>query len=231
MKRPRKQTAGASDRAGHSGEGVASPLRIVGGRFRGRRLQYSGDLRTRPMKERVRESVFNLLGPAVNGMQAIDLFAGTGALGLEAMSRGAATALFIEQHFSTAAVIGHNIDLLGVAGQCEVIPVSAFTWVGQLARRLAWRCGRPNQEAFASPWTLPSAAAPWLAFVSPPYDFYTDRAEEMLGLVAILVSAAPAGSALVVEADERFDPQLLPQAGGWDVRRYPPAVVAIYRQP
>ena len=65
-------------------------LRIVGGRFRGRKLLYSGDFRTRPMKDRLREAVFNLVGPAVAGMHAIDLFGGTGALGLEALSRGAA---------------------------------------------------------------------------------------------------------------------------------------------
>lgn len=230
MKRRRKQTAGSAGGASRAGEDIASPLRIVGGRFRGRHLEYSGDPRTRPMKDRVREAVFDLLGPGVHGMQAIDLFAGTGALGLEAISRGAATALFVEQHFPTAAVIGNNIDRLGIADQCEVVPVSAFTWAGQVARRSAWRAGVPNQAAFVSPWCLPSDATPWLAFVSPPYDFYIDRAEEMLQLVTGLLSASPAGSRLVVESDERFDPQLLPQTEGWNVRRYPPAVVAIFHK-
>ncbi len=60
-------------------------LRIIGGVHRGRKLEYSGDPRTRPMKDRVREAVFNLLGPDVAGKYVIDLFAGTGALGLEAL--------------------------------------------------------------------------------------------------------------------------------------------------
>src|SRR6478736_322408 len=77
-------------------------LRIVGGTLRGRKLQYSGDVRTRPMKDRVREAVFNLLGPQVAGSHAIDLFAGTGALGIEAISRGATKATFIERHLPTA---------------------------------------------------------------------------------------------------------------------------------
>ena len=77
-------------------------MRIIGGKFRGRKLEYSGDLRTRPMKDRVREALFNLLGNAVEGKIAIDLFAGTGALGLEALSRGASRAVFIERHRPTA---------------------------------------------------------------------------------------------------------------------------------
>src|SRR3989304_1596677 len=62
-------------------------LRIISGRFRGRKLQYSGDRRTRPMKDRLRETVFNIIGDEVLGAHAIDLFAGTGALGLGAISR------------------------------------------------------------------------------------------------------------------------------------------------
>src|SRR4051794_22495694 len=83
-------------------------LRIIGGSFRGRKLKYSGDIRTRPMKDRVREAVFNLLGKQIAGSHAIDLFAGTGALGLEALSRGAARATFIERHFLTAKLIEEN---------------------------------------------------------------------------------------------------------------------------
>src|SRR6185369_13778531 len=85
-----------------SGEVPVVGLRIIGGKLRGRKLQYSGDLRTRPMKDRVREAVFNLLGPGVKGSHAIDLFAGTGALGLEAISRGAAQATLIERHLPTS---------------------------------------------------------------------------------------------------------------------------------
>src|SRR6186713_2214397 len=83
-------------------------LRIIGGTLRHRKLQYSGDLRTRPMKDRVREAVFNLLGPQIKGTHAIDLFAGTGALGLEAVSRGASRATLIERHLPTAKLIEQN---------------------------------------------------------------------------------------------------------------------------
>ncbi|MEZ6070660.1 MAG: RsmD family RNA methyltransferase [Pirellulales bacterium] len=88
--------AGATQRERHQGtrqqgaptRGPDSELRIIGGRLRGSHVAYSGDPRTRPMKERVREAVFNLLGPAVRDSYVLDLFAGTGAMALEAISRG-----------------------------------------------------------------------------------------------------------------------------------------------
>jgi 16S rRNA (guanine966-N2)-methyltransferase len=187
----------------------AVPLRIIGGTFRGRKLLYHGDPRTRPMKDRVRESVFNLISTESEGTHAVDLFAGTGALGLEALSRGALRATFIELHQPTAAVIRQNIALLGVESQAEVIAVNTFFW------------GR-------NPTGL--STLPWLVFSSPPYDFYVSRREEMLRLLDSLLAAATQESVFVVESDSRFDPSLLP--GGvekWDVRDYPPARIAIYR--
>ena len=93
---PKKRPSSArrAKRPAGKAPGKPSPLRIVGGKFRGRKLLYAGDDRVRPMKERVREAVFNLLGPAAKKKHAIDLFAGSGALGLEAISRGAAGATF-----------------------------------------------------------------------------------------------------------------------------------------
>lgn len=186
-------------------------LRIIGGRFRGRKLHYSGDLRTRPMKDRLREAIFNLVGPLPPGMQAWDLFAGTGALGLEAISRGAERATFLEQHYPTAGIIRQNIAALGVAEQADVVPGNVF---------IGW----PRQAAAAP------ADKPWLVFCSPPYDFYVQRTEEMLKLIAGLVQLAPVGSMFVVEADDRFDFQTLPNPAAWDVRAYQPAVVGIYRK-
>ena len=181
-------------------------LRIIGGRFRGRTLHYTGDPRIRPMKDRVREAIFNLLGPAVRGKHAVDLFAGTGALALEALSRGAQRATLIEQHVPTAEIIRRNVAALGVEPLCELVTADVFIW-------------SKRQPELGS--------APWLVFSSPPYDFYVDRADEMLGLVSSLVESAPAESILVVECDGRFDLSRLPRPGAWDVRSYRPAVVAI----
>lgn len=187
---------------------AAAPPRIIGGSLRGRKLSYVVDPRTRPMKERVREAVFNLLGPAVAGKHAIDLFAGTGALGFEAISRGAASATFAERHFPTAKAIEKNAEGLGIAERCTVVPANTLLWAKRLPE-------------------LP--ATPWVVFCSPPYELYASHTTEMLALIEQLLRNAPPGSMFAVEADERFDFGLLPQAGEWDVREYSPAVVGVYR--
>jgi 16S rRNA (guanine(966)-N(2))-methyltransferase RsmD len=203
-----KKRKPSSDKRATAPEAEAAParVRIIGGHHRGRLLQYDGDLRTRPMKDRVREAVFNLVGPLVKGKHAIDLFAGTGALGLEALSRGAVRATFIERHFPTAAIIEQNIATLGLEAVSLVRAADTFIW----ARR-----------------ELPTDATPWLVFCSPPYDLYESRHDDMLQLIERLLAAAPADSLLVVEADARFDFAKLPAAGAWDVRAYPPAIVAL----
>lgn len=182
-------------------------LRIIGGSLRGRTVRYSGDPALRPMKDRVREAVFNLLGPSVAGKHAVDLFAGTGALGLEAISRGAARATFIEQHFPTARVLEENLAALGVQDRTELIPGNVFL------RTL---------------WQHRMGEIPWLVFSSPPYAFYEERRDQMLQLLGGLLEAAPEASIFVVESDKRFDFRLLPDPESWDVRSYPPTVIGIY---
>ena len=190
----------------------------MGGKYRGSKLRYHGDPVTRPMKHRVREAIFNLVGIESKGRHALDLFAGTGALGIESISRGAASALFIERHIPTARVVQENIASLALDSKCEVLVTSAFLWA---KRDLA------NVEP----------TIPWVVFVSPPYDFFVDRQDDMLALVASVIEKAPNNSTIVVESDERFDFELFPQGvkherdqTGWDVRTYSPAVVGVWRK-
>ena len=187
----------------------AMPLRIVGGRFRGHKLTYHGDPRTRPMKHRVREAIFNLIGPRVKEMHAIDLFAGTGALGLEAISRGAPSATFLELHFPTADVIDQNIQRLDVAQQCTVTRANTFIWIR------------------TDPVLPPTS---WLVLCSPPYDLYLQQQEQMLGLIAHFINQSPEGSLIAVESDGRFDTGQLPDSPVWDIRHYSLATIAIYRK-
>jgi len=161
------------------------------------------------MKDRVREAVFNLLGPNIRGKHVFDVFAGTGAIGLEALSRGAAHATFVEQHFPTANIIRDNARSLGAEKQISIVPGNAFIW----GRR------------------LPVEQRPWVVFISPPWDFFLERATDMQTLIANVQAGLPPESTLVVEADERFDVGSLPQADGWDVRVYPPAVLAFWQSP
>ncbi len=217
-------------------ESVAEQLRIVGGEYRGRKLRYEplttrrGDKVTRPMKHRVREAIFNLVGPRVKGKHAIDLFAGTGALGLEALSRGACRATFIERHIPMSEVVRENVESLAAESRSEVLTTSAFLWIKRDMVGGPWQVAGGSDDAELSQPNLP----PWLVFISPPYDFFVERADEMIGMARQLVRHAPAGSVLVVEADQRFDFNLLPggvqaerHEPGWDVREYSPAVVGL----
>jgi 16S rRNA (guanine966-N2)-methyltransferase len=125
-------------------------MRIVGGRFGGRTLVAPNSQNIRPTSDRLRESLFNILahryGDAVTGARVLDLFAGTGALGLEAISRGAAFALFIDDGAEARALIRQNVEALGLGG------------ITRIFRRDATRLGaaHPN-EPFA------------LVLVDPPY--------------------------------------------------------------
>ncbi len=185
-------------------------VRIIGGSMRGRSIPYLGDLRTRPMKDRVREAVFNLLADSVVGLHAIDLFAGTGALGFEALSRGAARATFIERHVPTARSIRDTVAHLQLESRAEVISSDAFFWL-----RHDWQPG----------------TTPLVLFCSPPYEFYVSRVTEMCELWAHFLAHAPPRSRLVVESDERFDVrQVIPDLP-WMVRDYPPAVIALATLP
>jgi 16S rRNA (guanine(966)-N(2))-methyltransferase RsmD len=189
-------------------------LRVIGGSLRGRKITYSGDPRTRPMKDRTREAIYNLLKEWPQGAVAVDLFAGTGALGIEALSRGAAHAAFLEKHFPTADMIRRNLAELQLQDRATVLAGDTF-----LQLRRMRRDGHTVD-----------VARPWLVFCSPPYDFFVDRNAEMLALVDDVLALAPPDSTLVVEADDRFDFATLPDAEAWRVREYAPAQVGIYRK-
>lgn len=109
-------------------------LRIVAGKWRSRLLAVGDDPALRPTSERIRETLFNWLAPLIDGADCLDLFAGTGALGLEALSRGAATAVFVENNASTRRILADNVAGLD-AENAEVIGDDALRYLGQAAPR------------------------------------------------------------------------------------------------
>jgi 16S rRNA (guanine966-N2)-methyltransferase len=129
---------------------VATLMRIVAGRFRGRTLAGPKSQAIRPTADRLRESLFNILvhsyGDPVTGARVLDLFAGTGALGLEALSRGAAFVLFVDDGAEARALLRGNVESLGAGGATKIF------------RRDATRLGSAHPVA---PFTL--------AFLDPPY--------------------------------------------------------------
>jgi 16S rRNA (guanine966-N2)-methyltransferase len=125
-------------------------MRIIGGRLKGRALQGPTSQAIRPTSDRLRETIFNILahayGDAVEGAIVIDLFAGTGAMGIEALSRGAKRALFVDDGSAARALLRANVEAMGLGG------------VTKIFRRDARKLGQaPAGERFS------------LAFLDPPY--------------------------------------------------------------
>ncbi len=120
-------------------------LRIIGGEWRGRRLSFPALPGLRPTPDRVRETLFNWLSPVVQGARCLDLFAGSGALGLEALSRGAAGVTFIDNQPEVVRQLRDSLQLLQAAERGEVVHAEAAHW-------------------------LDSAKGPYrLAFLDPPF--------------------------------------------------------------
>lgn len=99
---------------------TANQVRIIGGRHRGRRLHFSPGPGLRPTPDRVRETLFNWLQGEIHGARCLDLFAGSGALGLEALSRGAAYLLAVESNRRVAQSLRDNVERIGEAATVEV---------------------------------------------------------------------------------------------------------------
>jgi 16S rRNA (guanine(966)-N(2))-methyltransferase RsmD len=107
-------------------------VRIVGGEARGRTLRAVPGSATRPTADRVRQSLFDLLGQRMDGLAVLDLYAGTGALALEALSRGAARAVLVEKDPRACAVIERNIGELGFADRCKLLRAELPAALGRL---------------------------------------------------------------------------------------------------
>jgi len=134
-------------------------LRIIGGRHRGRRLRFPAGVEIRPTPDRVRETLFNWLQPRIAGARVLDLFAGSGALGLEALSRGAAHVTFIEKDRRATAAI-EALAREWQETQLSVESVDAIEWLARHAR------GTPFD----------------IVFVDPPYD--SELLESSLSVLA-----------------------------------------------
>jgi 16S rRNA (guanine966-N2)-methyltransferase len=97
-------------------------LRVIAGRLKGRKLHAPRGLTTRPTADRVRQALFEILGPLL-GANVLDLYAGTGALGIEAISRGAARSVFVETHAAAVSAIKRNLEELDLTGDSTVLKV------------------------------------------------------------------------------------------------------------
>jgi len=110
-------------------------VRVIAGKFRSRRLKGPGTLRIRPTSDRLRETLFNILGPAVEDSLFIDLYAGTGAIGIEAVSRGAREVILVEANARAARLIRENLAALGIRAGAELIEADALAGIEKIGKR------------------------------------------------------------------------------------------------
>lgn len=107
----------------------SNQLRIIGGEWRGRKLRFPDAPNLRPTPDRVRETIFNWLAPMIHGARCLDLFAGSGALGLEALSRGAAFTTFVDSHKKVTQALKEHLDLLSANNQAEVLQMDSVKFL------------------------------------------------------------------------------------------------------
>jgi 16S rRNA (guanine966-N2)-methyltransferase len=110
-------------------------MRVIAGKYRSRTLRSLKGQALRPTSDRLRETLFNILGAAVSGATFVDLYAGTGAVGIEALSRGAKHAIFVEQHAPAAALIRRNLEPLGIGTEAEILGMSVARAIERLEAR------------------------------------------------------------------------------------------------
>ena len=172
-------------------------MRVIAGTYRSRILKSLKGQALRPTSDRLCETLFNVLGPGVARSRFIDLFAGTGAIGIEALSRGATEVAFVENHAPAAALIRRNVASLGIRNGATVLCVDALRGLEKLASS---KKGKPSQYDYV--------------FLDPPYVAANDYARvlESLGSSSLL---AP-GGVVIAEHRRNFD---LPEEAG-TLQRY-----------
>ncbi len=189
-------------------------MRIIAGELGGRRIVAPPGDGTRPTSERVREALFGILGDPPPGARVLDLFAGSGALALEALSRGAGSAVLVDASRAAARVARANILTLGVQDRAQV-------WTMPALRALRRLEATAQTSADAAPFS-------WV-FIDPPYR-EVDLAARALDALAGGALLAPAG-VVAVEHDRRREPPA-PARGAVEkatVRRYGDTAISIYR--
>jgi len=187
-------------------------MRVIGGKFRSRILKSLKGQALRPTSDRLRETLFDVLGTGATGSRFLDLFAGTGAVGIEALSRGATHAVFIEKHPPAARLIRENLASLGVESEAEVL-------CGDVLKIL---------EKSALRGSSPDATFNFV-FLDPPYAA-TDRYREVLHFLGS--STLLAESATVIT--ESYHKMELPKTAGalerYRILRQGDAALTFYRK-
>src|SRR5687767_2593797 len=172
-------------------------MRIIAGEFRSRKLLPPASDATRPITDRVKQSLFDILTPRLEGARVYDCFAGTGSMGLECLSRGASHVTFFEADRSAAALLRKNIAMLGVGGRSVVVDHNLFKWFG---------ASQPGGDVD-------------LVFFDPPYRFLRERPDDLRQVASVLRSHL-SDRGIVIFRHDASDTLELPPLTTFERREY-----------
>lgn len=190
-------------------EQARTQLRIVAGELRGRKLDCVVHEDLRPTPQRVRESLFSILGNAVPERPFFDVFAGTGANGLEAISRGASEAVFLELDAKLAGDIDKHVKKFQVQDLARIVRTDVYRWVER--------------------WMPPEV--PINVFISPPFADLESRQDDLLAMIRMLMEKVQPDSTVTIQCETGFPETKLPEAETWDVRTYGRNMLCIWVKP
>jgi 16S rRNA (guanine(966)-N(2))-methyltransferase RsmD len=173
-------------------------IRIVAGSLRGRKLTCTVNPNLRPTPQMVREALFSILGDAVPGRAFYDVFAGTGVNGMEALSRGASSTIFVERDFRLVDDLERHLKAFKLLDSSRILRADVYRW--------------------AERWSPP--ADPVNVFLSPPFADLEGKPGELLGMVRAMQEKLAPNSVLVLQAEACPMLAELPQRETWDERKY-----------
>ena len=177
---------------------MRTSIRIVSGSLRGRKVNCNVTPELRPTPQMVREAYFSILGNAVPGRAFIDIFSGTGVIGIEALSRGASQALLIERDPQFAKGIESHLREFNLLRQTKLYRTDAYRWVAA--------------------WVAPKD--PVNVFISPPFADLTDKTGDLLNAIQVLQTKVAEDSVIVVQSERGSPLDDAEELRSWEIRRY-----------
>lgn len=189
---------------------VTEKLRVTGGSHRGRRVLSPPKNTIRPASDLVRQAVFNMLGDSIIDAVFFDVFAGTGIVGIEALSRGASRAIFIERDRRQLQLIRQNLRRVDLAESASVRGSDAFVWAKHF-------------------FPVPN---PTIVFLGPPYPLFDTDMARLMEMVTVLQSQLDTQDLLVLQMPNHIEVAQLPDSDNWfRFRQYGKTIVGIWQRP
>lgn len=177
---------------------MKTAIRIVAGTLRGRKVSCTVTEELRPTPQMVREAYFSILGNAIPGRGFIDIFAGTGVIGMEALSRGAKSAILIERDPQLAKGIESHLQMFGLTRQAKVFRTDAYRWVAA--------------------WNAPPE--PVNVFLSPPFVDLEAKTGDLMDAIHTLQRKVAEDSVIVIQTETGSPVSAIEELQQWEIRRY-----------